>query len=148
MRVDIVDGMSLTEMLLPGSYAGTGDGIESGPFTAHILVAPLPGGSVSLEYVATDQQGDELHREHTVISRGVDDRDRLYIAHGESPFVTTMTQREPSGERFEQPEPVGPYAMAIVISRPTTDSLTYAWHWATTGDDPIEQSCATVEFVG
>ncbi|HWL45600.1 MAG TPA: hypothetical protein VNQ73_21845 [Ilumatobacter sp.] len=83
------------------------------------------------------------HREHTVVSAAVDGRERLYIAHDESPVVTEMVATEPG--RFEQP-PGGPYTMAVVIDVPEPGRLTYAWWWAAAGEAPVEQSRADVRL--
>ena len=140
--------MSLSTRLIPASYRGTGDGVESGPFEATIDVVSLPGGSISVGYRAVAPKGsgsEELHREHTVVSAGFDGRDRLYIAHDESAFVTVMVETQPGSQRFEMLEPFGPYTLAIEVGTPSDTTLTWAWHWAAVGDEPVEQSCATVE---
>ena len=137
--------MSLTE-LTAGRYAGRGDGMESGPFAATIDVTALPGGSVAVDYAAVTDAAAELHREHTVVSAGFDGRDRLFVAHAEPPYVTVMIETEPGSGRFEMPEPFGPYDMVIVAGRPSDAGLSWAWHWAPTGGEPVEQSCARVEL--
>lgn len=119
--------------------------MESGPFTAEIVVSALPGGSVALGYTATSPEGDELHREHTIVSAGFDQRDRLFIAHAESPFVTVLVQTEPGSGRFEVAEAFGPYDMAIVVEQSAPDVISYAWHWAPSGQPTVEQSRAVVK---
>ncbi len=133
--------------LAPGSYVGTGDGIESGPFTARIDIASLPNGGVSLDYVARSTEHGLLHEEHTLLVVGPDGRDQLVIAHGESPFLTTMTAIEPGAIRFGQPVPFGPYVMEIVIELPEPGRILYAWWWAPAGGTPVEQSRADVRLV-
>ena len=52
-----------------GRYDGSGDGAESGPFTATIEIAALLGGmGATIDYVATAPDGTELHAEHTVLA--------------------------------------------------------------------------------
>ncbi len=130
--------------LATGRYAGTGDGIESGPFDATIDVTGLPGGALAIDYVAISPTGGELHREHTVWSSTPDGRGLLVIAHSESPIVTTMVEGAPGV--FSQPEPVGPYALSIHVEQPSPGRLRWAWWWAPTGEEPIERSCADVRL--
>jgi hypothetical protein len=54
-----------------------------------------------------------------------------------------MIETMPGSGRFEPPELVGPYVMAVVIDVPELDKITYAWWWAEAGQEPIEQSRAT-----
>lgn len=129
-----------------GSYVGVGHGQESGPFDARIDVSPLPNGGAILAYRATSPSGETLHQESTMLSAGPDGLDRLYIAHSESPFITVMVEKSPGSGHFEQPEPFGPYAMEVVIGRPSAHKISYAWRWATQGDVPVEQSKADVRL--
>ena len=82
------------------------------------------------------------HLEQSMLVAGPDGLDRLYVAHSESPFVTEMTETAAGSGRFEQAEPVGPYAMAVVIDMPEPDRITYAWWWGANGEPPVEQSKA------
>lgn len=136
--------MSLIDTLRsrPGTYFGTGDGQESGPFVARIDVGALPNGGVSIDYEATSREEGLQHVEHSLLAPGPDGRDRLYVAHSESPFVTELVGAEPGSTRFVQPEPFGPFVMEIVIEVPEADRITYAWWWATAGEAPVEQSKA------
>lgn len=131
----------------PGVYFGTGDGIESGPFVSRLEVAGLPNGGVAIDYEATSREQGVQHREHSLLVTGPDDRDRLYIAHTESPYITELAETSPGSGRFEQPTPTGPYAMVVVIETPEDDRLTYAWWWAPAGAEPIEQSKADARRV-
>ena len=130
----------------PGRYTGPGDGIESGPFEAAIEVSALPGGAISIDYVAVSPADGELHREHTVCCQGFDGRDMLFIAHTESPFVTTMVETSAGSGRFVQPEPAGPYTLSIVAQTPDDGRIRYAWWWGATGEEPVERSCADVRI--
>jgi hypothetical protein len=88
------------------------------------------------------------HVEHSLLAPGPDGRDRLYVAHSESPFVTEFVATDIGSTRFVQPEPFGPFVMEIVIDVPEPDRITYAWWWATPGDTPTEQSKAEARRVG
>ena len=136
--------MALSDVLAdrPGRYVGTGDGIESGSFVSRIEIGRLPNGGALIEYEATSVEHGLQHYEHTMLVAGPDGRDRLFVAHSESPFVTEMVETEPGSGRFEQPEPFGPYVMSIVIDVPEPDRVTYAWWWAADGEAPVEQSRA------
>lgn len=138
--------MSLAEMLAAeiGVFHGVGDGRESGPFVARISVERLPNGGVSIDYEATSREQGLQHHEHSLLTLGPDGRDRLYVAHSESPFVTEMVASEPGSSRFVQPTPFGPYTLEVVIERPEPGRITYAWWWAEAGNEPTEQSKADV----
>ena len=127
-----------------GTYFGTGDGAESGPFVARIAVSALPNGGVAIDYEATSRQEGVQHVEHSLLVAGPDDHDRLYVAHSESPFVTEFVETAPGSGRFVQREPGGPYVMEVVLDVPEPDRLTYAWWWAEAGGTPTEQSKADV----
>ncbi len=130
-----------------GIYFGTGQGEESGPFLSRIEVALLPNGGVSLSYEATSREQGVQHREHSILSQGPDGRDRLFIAHSESPFVTEMVEAEANSGRFVQPVPGGPYTMEVIIETPEPERLTYAWWWAAAGGQPVEQSKADARLM-
>ena len=125
-----------------GRYFGTGDGVESGPFVSRIEVSPLPGAGVLIEYEGTSREQGVQHTERTMLVGGPDGRDRVFVAHSESPFVTEMVETEAGSGRFEQPERFGPYEMAIVIEMTEPGRLTYAWWWGADGVPPTEQSKA------
>ena len=125
-----------------GVYFGTGDGVESGSFVSRIELSSLPNGGVLISYEATSREQGVQHLEQSMLVAGPEGRDRLYIAHSESPFVTEMVETEPGSGRFEQPTPFGPYVMAVVIEIPEPGRLTYAWWWGADGTDPVEQSKA------
>ena len=61
-----------------------------------------------------------------MLAAGSDGRERLFLAHQESPFVTELVESEAGSGRFVQPEAVGPYVMEVVIGRPSAAELTYA----------------------
>jgi hypothetical protein len=136
--------MSLVEILAgsPGIHFGTGDGPESGPFVARIAIGVLPNGGVAIDYEATSREQGVHHLEHSLLVAGPDGRDRLYVAHSESPFVTEFVAVEPGSNRFVQPQPFGPYVMEIVIDVPEPDHISYSWWWAEPGEPLVEQSKA------
>ena len=111
----------------PGRYFGAGDGIEGGPFVSRIEIARLPNGGAMIDCEATSVEQGVQHREHRMLVAGPDGRVRLFAAHSESPFVTDMIETEPGSGPFEQPEPFGPYVMAIVTKVPEPVRVTYAW---------------------
>ncbi|MEO1060513.1 MAG: hypothetical protein AAFZ07_03765 [Actinomycetota bacterium] len=137
-------GLADTLAATTGTYFGSGDGIESGPFVARIVISSVPNGGVAIEYEATSREQGVQHREHSLLSGGPDGRDRLYVAHSESPFVTELVASDVGAGRFEQPVAAGPYALTVVIEVPEPDRLTYAWWWAAAGEEPVEQSKADV----
>ncbi len=141
--------MSLARSLAqsPGIYFGTGDGAESGPFVSRIDVSLIPNGGVCIDYEATSREQGVQHRERSLLSVGPDDRDRLFVAHSESPFVTEMIAADAGSARFVQREPGGPFVMEIFIEQPEPGRLTYAWWWAESGGTPAEQSRADARLI-
>jgi hypothetical protein len=128
----------------PGTYVGPGDGVESGPFAALIEVSALASGAVALDYTAISRTEGRLHTEHSVLAPLPDGRLRLVVSHVEAPFLTELTETATGSGRFEQDHPGGPFTMAIVATAPSPGRLEYAWWWAVAGDEPVEQSRATV----
>ncbi len=141
--------MALSQTLASaaGLYTGAGDGDESGPFVARIDVSKLPNGGAMLRYLARSDESEVLHVEQTMLVAGPDGRDRLYIAHSESPFVTEMTETEPDSGRFAQSEPFGPYQMEVKVEVPEPGRLIYGWWWAEDGGQLLEQSRADVRLL-
>jgi len=109
-----------------GVHFGVGDGSESGPFLARIAISRLSNGGIGIDYEATSREQGVQHVEHSMLAAGSDGRERLFLAHQESPFVTELVESEAGSGRFVQPEPVGPYVMEVVIGRPSAAELTYA----------------------
>lgn len=141
--------MSLSSTLAgaTGIYFGTGDGVESGSFVSRIEVSRLPNGGVSLSYEATSREQGVQHREHSLLCAGPDGRDRLFIAHSESPYVTEMVETDPGSGRFVQTVPGGPFTMEVVVEVPGSGGLTYAWWWADAGEQTVEQSKADARLL-
>lgn len=140
--------MSLSSTLsaAPGTYFGTGDGPESGPFLSRLVVAGLPNGGVSIDYEATSRGQGLQHAEHSLLAPGADGRHRLYIAHSESPFITEMIESGREQGRFVNAESTGPVAIEVVITVPAPGRITYSWWWANAGDTPTEQSRAVASI--
>jgi hypothetical protein len=126
-------GVATTLAAALGTYYGTGDGDESGPFLARIAVSALPNGGVALDYEATSHEFGLQHREHTLLIAGPGGRDMLYIAQSESAYVTTLVESAPGSGRFEEDEATGEYALAVVIEVPEPGQLSYAWWWGESG---------------
>ena len=55
-------------------------------------------------------------------------------------MVTEMIASETDGARFVQTAAGGPFTMQVVIEMPEPGRLSYAWWWATAGEEPVEQS--------
>lgn len=140
-------GLSSTLAEATGTYFGVGDGAESGAFVSRIEINRLPNGGVSLSYEATSGEQGVQHREHSLLCAGPDGRDRLFIAHSESPFVTEMIEAKGDSGRFVPTAPGGPYTMEVVIETPEAGRLLYAWWWAHAGEQPVEQSKADARLL-
>lgn len=123
---------SLTD-LPAGLYRGRVSGPESGPCEARIKVARIPGGCLAVDYEAVGADGVQ-HVEHTVV-----DEDALYVAHSETSGVHMF--RRTATDTFDGPSG-GPFDQRLVISW-DGEVLTWAWHWATAGEQLREQSRAT-----
>ena len=78
------------------------------------------------------------HVEHTVVAPGA-----LHVAHSEAPGVTVFIETDRG--TFDGPLD-GRYAQRLVIGW-DGESLTWAWHWASSGESPVEQSRAVVRSV-
>ncbi len=122
--------MSEANLIPPGIYRGTVEGIESGHCTARIEVRAAPGGCVSVDYEAVSDEHGLQHVEHGLLGP-----DALHLAFDEADGVTVFG-RTATGV-FECAQ-----AMRIVV---TFDDglLTWAWHWGTGADDVVERSRAT-----
>lgn len=119
-----------------GLYRGRVSGAESGSCEARIEVARIPGNCVAVDYEAIGTEGVQ-HVEHTLV-----DENTLYVAHSEAPGVQVF--RKTADGTFDGP-PGGPYEQRLVIGW-DGQVLTWAWHWAPTGEDLREQSRATTRL--
>lgn len=119
-----------------GLYRGRVSGSESGSCEARVHVTRLPGDCLSVDYEAVGADGVQ-HVEHTLVSD-----DALFVAHSEAPGVHVF--RKTGNGVFDGP-PGGPYRQRLVIDW-NGEVLTWAWHWAPTGEEPREQSRAIVRL--
>lgn len=117
-----------------GLYRGRVSGSESGSCEARVHVKRIPGDCLSVDYEAVGADGVQ-HIEHTLVSD-----DALFVAHSEAPGVHVF--RKTGDGTFDGP-PGGPYSQRLVIDW-NGEVLTWAWHWAPTGEEPREQSRATI----
>lgn len=120
-----------------GLYRGRVSGSESGSCEARIEVRRIPGGCIAVDYEAVGIEGVQ-HVEHTIIAPST-----LFVAHSETTGVHVFT--EVSSGVFDSAT-AGPYDQRLVLDW-DGKTLTWAWHWAPSGEEPTEQSRATVELV-
>lgn len=117
----------------PGLYRGLVTGTESGECSARIEVRQAPGGCLTLDYEATSERDGLQHREHTVVSS-----DELHVAFSEAPGVSVFQQTDAGSYVCRA---AGPFVMEIHASF-ADEVLTWAWHWASSGEEPREMSRA------
>lgn len=128
-----------------GVYRGRGDGPESGPFLARMVVtAALDGRAVILDYEATNDRDGLRHVEHSILLPGGDGRLELHVASLELPGVVRFTQQEPG--RFTTYE--GPLLARIVLDLPRPGQLGYGWWWSRDERPPREQYRADLHRTG
>jgi hypothetical protein len=129
----------------PGLYRGRGDGPDSGPFVARILVtAVLRGRAVTLDYEASNDRNGLQHVEHTVLATGEGGRLELHVACLELPGVVRFV--ETGTGSFTAYD--GPFPARIVAGTPGNGLLNYAWWWSRDESEPREQSRAEVRRTG
>ena len=124
-----------------GRYDGSGDGAESGPFTATIEIAALLGGmGATIDYVATAPDGTELHAEHTVLAYDMwSGEATLYVLCAELSGLGQLVQVSESTFTNGQ----GPDGFQLQIELELGDHLEYIWSWGQPGEPLAEQSRAT-----
>ena len=141
---------AVTELLTrlaaaPGVYRGRGDGLESGPFVARIVVTSVVRGrAVTLDYEAVNDRNGLQHIEHTILTGGEAGRLELHVSCLELPGVVRFVETKP-GE-FNAYE--GPFPARIVVTAPHENVLTYGWWWTRDEADTREQSRAEVRRTG
>lgn len=116
----------------PGTYWGVGDGPESGPFVGRIDVKPMLS-AVLLHYEAHGAAGIQ-HVEFSMLGRSTAGLELRTVV---SEFSETLTFSEQDAGHFVLD---APRHMTIVIETPAPGTLSYAWWWAPSGEDVIEQS--------
>ncbi len=125
-----------------GRHEGTGDGPESGPFSATLEVAPiLDKMGASIDYVATAPDGSELHSEHTVLAfESWSGQPTLFVLCAELNGIDQLVQ---TGEStFNNGRGTDGFELQIEISL-DGGTLAYVWSWGAPGDGLTEQSRAT-----
>lgn len=128
-----------------GLYRGRGDGPESGPFVARMLIGTAVGGRVvTLDYEATSDRNGLQHVEHSLLVVGADGRLELHVTSLELPGVTRFTQSGP--DEFTAYE--GPLLARIRLTQPRPGRLSYAWWWSRNETEPREQSRADLRHAG
>jgi hypothetical protein len=119
-----------------GVYRGRGDGPESGPFLARMVVTPaLAGRAAILDYETTTDRDGLRHVEHSVLLLGADGRLELHVASLDLPGMVRFTQQTPG--QFTAYE--GPLLARIVLTLPRPGLLSYAWWWSRDDREPREQ---------
>jgi hypothetical protein len=129
----------------PGLYVGSGDGVGIGVFIGRFRVTVLPSGTaVAIDYEAYGY--DELlqHAEHTVLARDAEGRLSMFGVHSEASVPVQLTEQ--TGGFFMDPEPAGPYLLAIQMAF-DGDELSYSWWWASRGEELVERSRAVMRQV-
>lgn len=128
-----------------GLYRGRGDGPESGPFVARMVIGSAVGGRVvTLDYEATSDRNGLQHIEHTLLVTGAGGRLELHVASLELPGVVRFTQS--GADEFTAYE--GPLVARIVLTVPRPGALSYAWWWSRDETEPSEQSRADLRHTG
>ena len=137
---------TLTSLLgAPGVYRGRGDGAESGPFLARIVVAPVVSArGVVIDYEATSDRRGLQHVEHSVLTIGEDGRPALHVLCSEMPGVVRFAESKPGVFTAYD----GALTARIVITVPHPGHLTYSWWWSRDEGEPKEQSRAEVRRTG
>ncbi len=125
-----------------GRYRGTGDGVESGPFTAALDIEPILGGmGATIGYTATAADGTELHAEHTMLAFDMwSGEATMYVLCTELRGVGQLVQV--SDSTFSNGRGVDGFEVQIEIA--LGDDLEYVWSWGPPGEELIEQSRATL----
>lgn len=124
-----------------GRYDGTGDGAESGPFTAVFEIAPiLDGMGATVDYIATAPDGSELHAERTMLA--------FDMWSGEAKLYVLCAELRGLGELVQVGESVfnngrGTDGFELQIEIEIGDDLVYVWSWGPPGEPLSEQTRAT-----
>ena len=127
---------------LAGNHEGTGNGDESGPFTATISIEPLLRSlGTAIVYTAVNPAGEQLHTERTTLAHDMmSGHLTLFVLCAELSGLGQLT--EISEGVFNNGAGVDGFELQITVGF-TTDELTYTWSWAAPGDSLAEQSRAT-----
>jgi hypothetical protein len=124
-----------------GHYEGSGDGAESGPFTAVFDVGVLLDGmGATIDYVATAGNGTVVHREHTVLAFDMwSGEATLYVLCPELRGMGQLVQI--GGSTFDNGRGTDGFQLQIdlVLDEGTID---YVWSWGAPGEDLAERTRA------
>ncbi|MEM7286580.1 MAG: hypothetical protein AAF480_09540 [Actinomycetota bacterium] len=128
----------------PGVYVGTGDGPESGPFTARIEVGTsIDRLGCTIAYEAWDGP-EHKHREQTLLAPAMDGGSVLTVLCQELPGLAVLPEARPGV--FSNHAGSDDFRIEIGITlEGATPTLTYSWSWAVPGAELREQSRATVQ---
>jgi hypothetical protein len=124
-----------------GRYEGSGNGAESGPFTATLEITSLLGGmGVTIDYTATAMDGTPLHAEHTVLAFDMwSGEATLYVLCDELSGLGQLVQVGASTFANEQGVDGFDLQIEIVLG----DRLEYVWSFGNPGEQLAEQSRAS-----
>ncbi len=127
---------------LAGHHEGTGNGEESGPFTATVSIEPLLESlGTEIVYTAVDPAGEQLHTERTTLAHDmISGHLTLFVLCAELSGLGQLT--EVAEGVFNNGAGVDGFELQIAIGF-TDDELTYTWSWAPPGESLAEQSRAT-----
>lgn len=120
--------------LPPGLYRGTVSGEESGECQCRLDVRRLTEHALSVDYEAVGLDGLQ-HVEHTVVTASA-----LHVVASEFADLVTFQMAAPGRYIAEE----APSPMQIHAGW-DGGVLTWAWHWAASGEELREKSRATAE---
>jgi hypothetical protein len=129
-----------------GHYEGSGDGAESGPFTAVFEVgALLDGMGATIDYVATGRDGTVVHREHTVLAFDMwSGEATLYVLCSELRGVGQLVQIGDS--TFDNGRGTEGFQLQIDLIL-QDGAIDYVWSWGAPGEELAERTRATLARV-
>ncbi|SRR6056297_528567 len=136
-----------------GHYQGSGAGAESGPFSATLDIEPvLDGMGVTLDYVATGDDGAILHTEHTLLAFDMwSGEATLYVLCRELTGVGQLVQI--SDSTFSNGRGTDGFELQIQIvlgdggeNGDRDRTIGYVWSWGAPGEPLVEQSRATLSI--
>lgn len=130
-----------------GHYSGSGDGVESGPFTATVDVRSLLDGlAVEIVYEAIGQDGERLHVEHTLLTYDmITGEPTLYVTSAELRGMAQL--RQLGTNRFGNSKGLDGFDLRIELEL-EGDELTYVWSWGPPHEETTERSRAVVRRAG
>jgi hypothetical protein len=128
-----------------GRYEGTGDGAESGPFTATLEIASiLDGMAATIDYAAIAPDGTALHAEHTTLAfDSWSGQATLFVLCAELNGVGQLI--EVGGSTFNNGQGTDGFELQIEIA--IADRLEYIWSWGQPGEPLVEQSRAVFSLM-